>query len=112
MLAELSGCLILATNQVSSPYGIDVDLTSFFSVKISPATSSADDSLVERIVHEDQVYLPTLGRTWYHCVTTRLSMASLASRRMITVQKSPVVPVASIPFEICSAGVLCGPFRE
>jgi hypothetical protein len=66
----------------------------------------ADDSFVERILHEDQVFLPTLGRTWYHCVTTRLSMSSVASRRVITIQKSPMVQVSTVPYEIRGSGIV------
>lgn len=71
------------------------------------------DLSFEKIIHDGSEYIPTLGRTWYHCVTTRLTMTTSTPsdnrqrpRHVITVQKSPIVPRASLIYTIASKGIV------
>lgn len=75
----------------------------------------------DRIIDIGGVYRPTLGPTWHHCVSTRLTMyVSRASEwgiggegrgsyedgvRVITLSKSPIAGPFKIPFEIVQGGV-------
>ena len=83
--------------------------------------SNNNDPLGDRIVDIGGVYRPTLGPTWHHCVSTRLTMyVSRASEwdvggdgrgsnddgvRVITLSKSPIAGPLKIPFEIVQGGV-------
>lgn len=88
-----------------------------------------NDPLGDRIIDIGGVYRPTLGPTWHHCVSTRLTMyVSKASEwgivggggggglgegrasyedgvRVITLSKSPIAGPFKIPFEIVQGGV-------
>jgi hypothetical protein len=110
----MSGCVILATNQVRDKFFLLIlfsfSLYHFVSVQITPVVPNSSDSLIEKIIHDGNEYLPTLGRAWYHCVTTRLSMTSLPAgspqQRIITVQKSPLVPLVSHSYNITAKGIV------
>eukprot|EP01032_Pedospumella_encystans_P010568 gene10568-12343_t len=95
-LAELCNCVVLATNQVT------------------PSGSANPSDLYGDAIHDDWgTYQPTLGPTWHHCVSTRLTMRMLnrnaatgpgdsagirkeAPVRCLSITKSPVSP----PFEL------------
>lgn len=84
-----------------------------------------NDPLGDRIIDIGGVYRPTLGPTWHHCVSTRLTMyLSKASEwdivgggggdgrgsnedgvRVITLSKSPIAGPFKIPFEIVQGGL-------
>jgi hypothetical protein len=68
-------------------------------------------------------YMPTLGPTWHHCVTTRLIMSSgsvhtqhqqqsdaetLDRRflRTVTIGKSPIAPKQSYVYQITGQGIV------
>lgn len=85
----------------------------------------SNDPLGDRIIDIGGVYRPTLGPTWHHCVSTRLTMyvskpsewgivgGGLAEGRasyedgvrVITLSKSPIAGPFKIPFEIVQGGV-------
>ena len=58
----------------------------------------------------DEELLPALGPSWAHCVNTRLFLQALPGTRgsgvgHLTVMKSAVSPVLSLPYRITAAGI-------
>lgn len=100
-LSEKCQCAILATNQVQT----------------ASTSLLGSEVLGERIQDSTGLYVPALGPTWHHCVTTRLVinrqpvMTGIAAgsraveRRYIRVVKSPLVPPQPLPFVIAPGGL-------
>ena len=109
-LAEKCNCAVLATNQV---------------VPWHPGMG--EDLLGEMIQDSGMEYIPSLGATWHHCVSTRLFVnrdrqsamvqtggmrvtgttlsTVYADRRFINIRKSPIAAPCSIPYTISKKGL-------
>lgn len=101
----MCNCVVLATNQVTL------------------ASSSNPASLYNDAILDEHgaVYQPTLGPTWHHCVSLRLTMNTLSSatpggdvrinptvtlkQKYISITKSPISAPATMPFNVTSSGL-------
>lgn len=97
-LAELCRCCVIVTNQVVSSYGNGAD---------------GGGSMGDLITDREGLYVPALGSSWHHCVTSRVVMHTDTQsdhntgedvRRMHLV-KSPLMETSSCDFEIGPEGV-------
>ena len=119
-IAECCSCAVLVTNQVSTnPEKYTNSSYNNFSTEATSFDHTSADS-------------PSLGPTWYHCVSTRLiARSSTVPResidmqsqmngqkgsatavfdicRSISVVKSPFLPPISVPCQIGPSGFECG----
>jgi len=112
-IAELCNCVILAANQVT-PVIVSAEGTS--SVGGMGSNEWLGDVIFDPMTGME--YVPTLGPTWHHCVTTRVVLSSgyqITSNqhlsidprmlRSITIAKSPLVPKLSFPYQITTKGI-------
>lgn len=107
-IAEKCNCAILATNQVV------------------PFTTNAYDDMFGEVIRDSGMdFIPSLGATWHHCVSTRLVVnrdhnsvqtygmrvtgttlsTAYADRRFINIRKSPFAAPISIPYTITNKGL-------
>jgi len=121
-LAETCRCVVLATNQVSP--------TSSASATGGFAARNPMDLYGDAIHDEWGTYQPTLGPTWHHCVSTRLTMHSISrdyphqqppqqgqeyetgqedhcqQLRCLSITKSPIAAPYKLEVIICARGIV------
>jgi len=92
---------------------------------VTPSGSANPSELYGDAIHDDWgTYQPTLGPTWHHCVSTRLTMRILnrntaviggeggqgvrreAPVRCLSITKSPVAPPFELEVMIAPRGVV------
>ena len=112
-LAELCNVCVLVTNQVTPI---------FAAAGVGSAAAAATILGKSSNVLGDQMhsswgtFQPTLGPTWHHCVSIRLTLQKLqvlgaaegsrdAEVRVICITKSPLSPPLKVNFRICNAGL-------
>lgn len=93
-LAEACHCAVLASNQVTPCIASD------------PAT----DCFGDVIISDQMAYVPTLGATWHHCITTRITLAAGATppaQGLVRITKSPISPSVQLEYRINAKGLQC-----
>ena len=96
----MCNCVVLATNQVTL-------------ASLSNPAALYNDAIRDE---HGAVYQPTLGPTWHHCVSLRLTMNTLAlggvgpagqplRQKYVSITKSPISPPCTLPFNVSSSGL-------
>lgn len=115
-LAEACHLAVLATNQVTPVIGEALQAGSGGGDSFNPFNETIGITMSSSSSTSTAMYQPTLGATWHHCLSTRLSLHTTeegsaaheqrtAVQGIVAVTKSPIAPQAQLPYVIGSRGL-------